>query len=144
MEINPSVQLKKSTSKSNIIKNPPSHWKPCTYVWLKKYYLDEDDPWSGILPAKDFVVQSMYHTTMQANTGDLVFGRDMILNPPLIAEWEYIRLDKQNNNSRNNQPGKKDLKPHTYLILDKVLVRTKNKYIWGYVCRPLYNNPIMD
>ena len=31
---------------------------------LQNNYLDEDDPWSGILSATDFVVRSMYHTTL--------------------------------------------------------------------------------
>ena len=50
---------------------------------LQKSYLDEDDPWSGILEATSFSVQSTYHTMLQAITGQLVFGCDMILNKPL-------------------------------------------------------------
>ena len=37
--------------------------------------------------ATDFVVRSMYHTTLQATPGQLVFYCDMILNTPLIAYW---------------------------------------------------------
>ena len=61
---------------------------------LSNNYLDEDDPWSGILSATDFGVQSMYHTTLKDTPGQLVFRRDMILNTPFIAEGEAIRLRK--------------------------------------------------
>ena len=67
---------------------------------LQNNYLDEYDPWSGILSAADFLVQSKYHTTLQATSGQLVFGRDMILNTPLIVYWESIRLCKQRNNGQ--------------------------------------------
>ena len=31
---------------------------------LKNNYLDNDEPWSGILADKDFAVQNMYHTIL--------------------------------------------------------------------------------
>ena len=45
---------------------------------LQNNYLDEDDPWSGILAATDFTVHSMSHTTPQATPGQLVLVRNMI------------------------------------------------------------------
>jgi hypothetical protein len=36
--------------------------------------VDEDDPWSGILAATSFAVQSTYHTTLQATPAQLVLG----------------------------------------------------------------------
>ena len=38
--------------------------------------MDADDPWSGILSA--VAVRSIFHTTLQATPGQLVFGRDII------------------------------------------------------------------
>ena len=61
---------------------------------LQNNYLDEDDPWSGILEATDFAVQSTYYTNPQSIPGQLVFGRDMILNTSFIVDWEAIRLRK--------------------------------------------------
>ena len=57
----------------------------------QKNYIDKDEPWSGILSAKDFSVRSTYHNTLQYIPCQLVLGRDMILNNPLIADWEDIR-----------------------------------------------------
>ena len=54
-----------------------------------------NNPWSGILFATMFAVRSMYHTTLQASTMQLIFGRDVILNIKHIADWEHIRQRKQ-------------------------------------------------
>ena len=35
-----------------------SQREPCTYVWLKNNYFDEDVPWSDILTDADFAVRS--------------------------------------------------------------------------------------
>ena len=58
-------------------------------------YVDEDDPWSGILSAAAFALRSTYHTTLQATPGQLVFGRDMVLNVQYQADWTAIK--KENN-----------------------------------------------
>ena len=42
-------------------------------------YLESDDPWLGILAAASFAMHSMYHTTLRAMPGQLIFGRHMIL-----------------------------------------------------------------
>ena len=70
---------------------------------LKNNYLDEDDPWADILEVNAFVVQVMYHTMLQATSGQLVFGNYMILYTPLISDWEYIRIFKQDLIDKNNQ-----------------------------------------
>ena len=59
---------------------------------LEDNYLDEDDPWKGILlSAMAFAVRSTFHTTLRQTPGQLVFGRDMIFNIKHTANWEYIR-----------------------------------------------------
>jgi hypothetical protein len=45
-----------------------------------KPYYDSDDPWGGILAAASFAMHAMYHTTLHAMPGQLIFGRDMVLN----------------------------------------------------------------
>jgi hypothetical protein len=58
---------------------------------LENNYLDDKDPWKGILSATAFAVRSTFHTTLQNTPGQQVFGRDMILNVKHEANWEYIR-----------------------------------------------------
>jgi hypothetical protein len=73
---------------------------------LQYNYLDEDDPWKGILSATAFrAVWSMYHTTLQKMPGQLVFGRDTIFNVQQHTAncWEYIRQRKQNLIKKNNK-----------------------------------------
>ena len=91
----------------------------CTFD-LKNGYLYKDDPWSGILAATGFVVQITYHTTLQATTGHLFFGRGMILNTLFIANWEDIRLHKQKLIDKNNQ------------IENKIVKRTLIEYGINY------------
>ena len=54
-------------------------------------------------------------------TSQLVFGRDIILNAPFIADWEAIWRRNKNLIDKNNQLENKTRKPHTYKIRDKVL-----------------------
>ena len=62
---------------------------------LENNYLDEEDPWKGILSATAFAVRSTFHTTLQQTHRQLVFGRDMIFNVKHTANWEYIKQRKQ-------------------------------------------------
>ena len=52
----------------------------------------------GIIADTAFAVRITYHTQLQATPDYLVFERDMMLNTPIIADWEAIRLRKQKNN----------------------------------------------
>ena len=70
---------------------------------LEKNYLDEEDPWKGVLSATAFAVRSTYHTTLQKSPGQLVFGRDMIFNITHKANWDYIRQRKQGIINKNNK-----------------------------------------
>jgi hypothetical protein len=65
-----------------------------TFV-LERNYMDEDDPWKGILSATAFAVRSTFHSSLQSTPGQLVFGRDMIFNIQHIANWECIKQRKQ-------------------------------------------------
>src|SRR5687768_9401321 len=62
---------------------------------LEANYLDNDDPWRGILAATAFADVSTYYTTVQKMPGQLVFGCDMIFNIQHVANWECIRQNKQ-------------------------------------------------
>ena len=97
---------------------------------LENNYLDEDDPWKGILSATAFAVRSTFHTTLQNSPGQLVFGRDMIFNIQHTANWEYIKQRKQQIIHKNNKRENAGRIEHTYKVGDKVLLRrgTENKY----------------
>jgi transposase InsO family protein len=97
---------------------------------LEDNYLDEEDPWKGILSATAFAVRSTFHTTLQTTPGQLVFGRDMIFNIFHTANWEYIKQRKQKIINLNNMRENSKRIPHVYQKGDQVLLRrgTENKY----------------
>jgi hypothetical protein len=55
-----------------------------------KSYYDLDNPWGGILVAIAFALRSTYHTTLQAMPGQLIFGREMVLNLQHLTDWTAI------------------------------------------------------
>jgi hypothetical protein len=98
---------------------------------LESNYLDEEDPWKGILSATAFAVKSTFHTSTLRNTpGQFVFGRDMKFNIEHEANWEFIRKRKQQLIEKNDKAENAKCIAHTYNIGDKVLVRrgTENVY----------------
>ena len=97
---------------------------------LETTEINEDEPWKGILSAVAFAVRSTLHSTLKKTPGQLVFGRDMILNIQHQADWEYIKQRKQNKINENNRRENSRRKPHQYNVGDKVLLRrgTENKY----------------
>ena len=97
---------------------------------LEDNYLDEVNPWKGILSATAFAVRSTFHTTLNQSPGQLVFGRDMILNIKHEANWDYIKKRKQNIINKNNKRENAGRIPHTYRVGDQVLLKrgTENKY----------------
>ena len=58
-------------------------------------YLNSNDLWLGILAAASFAMCSTYHTTLRAMPGQLIFGRDMILNMQYLADWTVIKARQQ-------------------------------------------------
>jgi hypothetical protein len=66
-------------------------------------YYDMDDAWGGILAAVAFALRSTYHTTLQVTPGQLVFGRDMVLNVQHLTDWTAIKACKQQIIHKNNR-----------------------------------------
>ena len=79
-------------------------------------YLDSDDLWSGILAAASFAMHSTYHTTLRAMPGQLIFGRDMILNTQYLADWTVINACKQQLIRKNNIIENSKRIPHQYKV----------------------------
>jgi hypothetical protein len=101
---------------------------------LENNYLDDNDPWKGILSATAFAVQSTFHTTLQNTPGQLVFGCNMILNAKHEANWEYICVQKQNITLKNYKAENAKRILHTYNVGDNVLIKrgAENKYKTPY------------
>ena len=89
---------------------------------LQTHKFDDLDPWSELLASAAWAIRSTHHTTLQATPGQLVFGRDMLLNVKFIADWEAIKLRKQKDSDKNNARENGLRIPHDYQIGDKVLI----------------------
>lgn len=97
---------------------------------LEENYLNKEDPWKGILSAASFAIQSTYHTTLKKMPGQLVFQKDMMFPIKHIANWEYIRQNKQKLIDKNNKAENARCIEHVYKTGDQVLLRrgTEHKY----------------
>ena len=69
---------------------------------LEKEKLKEVNPWEPFLSAAAFVIRSTYHTTLEATLGQLVFGRDMVLQIKFKADWACLRLNKSKRIEESN------------------------------------------
>jgi hypothetical protein len=93
-------------------------WNIIQTFELESNYLNEDDPWKGILSATAFAVRSTFHTSLQSNPGPIVFGRDMIFNIQHIANWESIKQRKQKITNLNNKKENAKRVQHVYQVGD--------------------------
>ena len=90
--------------------------------------MDRSDAWSGILAAVAWAIRSTYHTTLKATPGQLVFGRDMILNVTHEADWAAIKARKQelinkNNARENSKRIPKEYKNGNLVIMERLKAR---------------------
>ncbi len=104
---------------------------------LQTNYLDEDNPWKGVLSATAFAIRCTYHTTLQKTPGQIVSGRDLIFNIKHTAKWEVIRQKKQQLILQNNKRENAMRIPHRHRAGDKVMLHrgTENK------CEQPYSGP---
>ena len=85
-----------------------------------------------------FVLRATIHTTTQVTPMQLVFGRDALLNTRFIADWTYLKLNKENLIWLNNEKENKTHLAHTYKVGNKGLF--KNKIVWKFGQSP-YDRP---
>ena len=69
---------------------------------IKDTYVDEYDPWLGILEASALAIHSTSNRLKGCSPGQLVFGRDMIIPIKHKADWELIRQQNQTKINRYN------------------------------------------
>ena len=93
---------------------------------LQQYDFDALDPWNDILASVAWAIRSTHHSTLKASPAQLVFNRDMLLNVKFIADWEMIRLRKQEDVDKNNARENSLRVDHDYHIGDKVLVTDRD------------------
>ena len=66
-----------------------------TYQLPTNDTLDEEDPFTGLLSAVTFETRATVHTTLGATPSQLVFGRDMVFNIPVLVDLVALRDNRQ-------------------------------------------------
>ena len=69
---------------------------------------------------------STHHTTLQATPGQLVFGRDILLNLKFVADWEVIKIRKQRDEDKNISRENSLRIHHDYQVGDNVLITSND------------------
>ena len=83
---------------------------------------DAIDPWGNILAAIAYAIRCSYHSTLQATPGQLVFGRDMLLDIKCDPDWTTIQQRKQKIVNYNNKRENNKRVPHDYKVGDFVYI----------------------
>lgn len=89
---------------------------------LKEVQFDVVDPWSAILASVAYAVRCSFHSTLQATPGQLVFGRDMLLNIKFVPNYHKMWADKQKRINYDNVRENSKRAKHTYKVDDYVYV----------------------
>jgi hypothetical protein len=88
--------------------------------------LDLDDPFTGILSACAFAMQTTVHTTNHATPSQLVFWQDAIPHNTVYKDdWQYIADRKHHRIIQNNRKENNTRRHHIYQI-ENNLVITEN------------------
>ena len=90
---------------------------------LDNHEFDPVDPWGDILAELAWAVRSLYHRTLDATPGQLVFGRDMLFDMLFTPDWNEIRARKRAQVLKDNERENSKRRQFTYKIGDKVLLK---------------------
>ena len=90
---------------------------------LDNNYVDEDDPWKGILVTSAFNILCSFHTTNKKPPVQLVFGIDMILPIEHLSNWRLLYQRKQILINKNTDRENITISNHHFRVGDQVLTR---------------------
>ena len=89
---------------------------------MKQLQLDPSDPFGEIIARVAYGVRSTSHTSSGAHQGQLVFGRDMLLDMSYEIDWEDLRIKQHHKINKSNI--KENLKryKYDYEVGDKITI----------------------
>ena len=90
--------------------------------------VDESYRWMGILAAAEFAILSTTNKQNVYGTGQLIFGRDMILPIEHRVDWELLCQRKQTQINRDNTQENKDRVDYGYKVGDKFILTNHTAY----------------
>jgi hypothetical protein len=69
-----------------------------------------------------WAICSTYHTVLKASPGAAIFGRDMLFDIPLVADWKQIGEYRQNQKDHSNTRENNKRVDYDYKVGDKILI----------------------
>ena len=81
---------------------------------------------NAVLQSVAYGLQATYHFSLAASPGQLIFGRNMIINAVYLANWNNLATRRRNQIRSNNVSENKSRIPHDYIIGDSVYIRKSN------------------
>jgi transposase InsO family protein len=89
--------------------------KPCDDVTI-----------NAVLQSVAYGLRATYHSALTATPGQIVFGRDMIINSIYLANWKNLADNRKAQIYKNNTSENKSRINHDYAIGDYVYIRKSN------------------
>ena len=90
---------------------------------MEQLQLDPCNPFGEIIARVAWAVRSTYHTSLGASPGQLVFGRDMLLDMTYETDWEALRIKQQNKINKSNIRENLRRYKYDYEIGDKIVIK---------------------
>ena len=95
---------------------------------IQQTYFYENDPWTCILAASEFVICSTTNGKKGYSPGQLIFGHDMILPIKHRVDWELIHQRKLTQINRDNTLENKHRVDYDYKVRDRVMLTKPTAY----------------
>ena len=95
---------------------------------LQNVIFDLLDPWSEILASIAYAVRCSYHSTLKATPGQLVFGRDMLLDIKFEPNYEVMWQRKQKRINYDNIRENTKRVSHDYQVDDYAYILRDGHY----------------
>ena len=102
---------------------------------ISQTYVDENDPWTGILAVAVFSIISKTNRLKGYSPGQSLFDRDMILPIKHRVDWEIIYQQNQAQISKDNIRKNRHRFDYDYKVGENAMItkQTEHKYETTYV-----------
>jgi transposase InsO family protein len=122
-------------AKSTTIKNPQANAfveriyqvmsdAICTMELYERQF--DDTTINIVLQSVAYGLRSTYHSSLAASPGQIIFGRDIIINAVYLANWKDLQTRRKIQIRHNNIRENKSRIPIAYKIGDSVYIRKSN------------------
>ena len=95
---------------------------------LVNVIFDVVDPWSDILASVAYAVRCSHHSTLNATPGQLVFGRDMLLDIAYVPDYQSVWANKQKRINYDNARENSKRTPHDYRVGEMAYILRDGNY----------------